>query len=133
LVLVLVVMVFIAGLMLDTTAVLSLAFGWIWRVWKRAPLETSLAAVALIAGTLAVFGRRGAETPEPRERRPKPKSRNVAQPANKRRPAQRARQKAPTETSEPENADAVAADADAGATVQPRKKAARRKSVKADA
>jgi hypothetical protein len=131
-VLVLALLVFIAGLMLDTTALLSLTFGWTRHVWQRAPLETSLGAVALIAGALAVFGRRGAEPPEPRERRPKPKSRNVAQASSKRRPAERVRQKAAAE-SESESADAVAPDADAGATVQRRKKAARRKKVNVDA
>ena len=68
-VLVFAVLVFVAGLMLDTTAVLRLTFGWVHRMWVRAPLETSLGAVAVIAAAFVLFVGRGAETPAPRNGR----------------------------------------------------------------
>lgn len=133
LVLALAVLVFVAGLMFDTTAVLRLAFGWTRHVWHRAPLETSLVVLALVAAALFLASRGGAETPKPQERRRKPKSENVAQPASKRRSTERVRQKGASKKPEPVNPDADAADPDAGATAPQRKKATRRKRINADA
>jgi len=86
------VLAFVAGLLLDTTAVLRLTFGWTTRVWGRAPLATALAVVTLIAVALFVTGRRAVGARRPRNRRPVSKSRNVAQPVSTRRSAKHVRQ-----------------------------------------
>jgi hypothetical protein len=122
------VLVFVAGLILDTTAVLRLTFGWVPRMWVRAPLETSLGAVAVIAAGWVLFAGRGAETPAPRNGRTKPKSRNVARPAAQRRSAGAARQAAAAEKPEQEKPDA-----DASVDIAPGKRTKRRKPIKTDA
>jgi hypothetical protein len=123
-VLLLAVLVFAAGLLLDTTAVLRLVFGWIARVWARAPLEISL-AVVVIAVAVYAFGRDDTVSTKPRSRRPAAKGGNAATGAGKQRPAGRTRPEESQEAQEPETGSGVA--------VQQRKRATRRKKADADA
>jgi hypothetical protein len=75
------VLVFIAGLMLDTEAVMRVAAGWIIRLLSQAPLKTSLVVVTLTVVTLFLSARPNTKASKTARRRPKPKARNGAKPA----------------------------------------------------
>src|ERR1700749_305276 len=62
-------LVFAAGLIFDTAAVLRLVCGWAGRVAGHAPLATAVVVMAAIAAALLWFGRGGAEAPAPQNRR----------------------------------------------------------------
>jgi hypothetical protein len=127
-VLALAMLTFMAGLLLDTTAVLRLTFGWTARVWDRVPFAAALAVAVLVTATLFVLSRETAATPAPGTRRPAAKRRAEEKPARPREAAERVRQEVAPEQPEP-----AAPVPDTDAAVQPAKRATRRKSVKAGA
>ena len=127
-VLVLALLTFMAGLLLDTTAVLRLTFGWTARVWERVPFAAALAVAALVTATLFVLSRETVATPAPRTRRPAAKGRTKEKPASPRGAAGGV----PQEVA-PEQPQQAAPAPDADTAVQPTKRATRRKGVKAGA
>ena len=127
-VLALAMLVFMAGLLLDTTAVLRLTFGWTARLWDRVPFAAALAVAALVTAALFVLSRETVATPAPRTRRTATKGGTGEKPKSPRGAAGRERQEVAQE--QPQQA-APAPDADTA--VQPAKRATRRKSVKAGA
>jgi hypothetical protein len=119
---------FVAMLVLDTTAVLRLIFGWAWRAWERAPLETGVGVAAVITTALFLFGRRSAEAPGRRDRNPKSTTGKAAQRTSVRRSAGPARQKRASEKPGPE-----ALGAKEGSVIRPANGTTRRKRVTTDA